>query len=441
MKCNLIALPFVLATVSANALVGHDHELERRSTNSIPKGCRLATLTRTRTVTTVYTTVVTVESVFCGGALKPTSTERPAPVPVEAEAEVATEAPPLTSSKPLPGACRTSVITTVSNNVKVPTSVKICPYPPFTFTIPKESPSPIGKPSTEEEPVDEEVPIDKPPTSTVLLDGACVTRTTEIVSDKKTITTVTTACPYPDRKPLVSKSPIPIKKTQSTELLDGACVTRTTEIISNKTPITTVTTFCPRLIQDPQITDSPSRVTPRPTASPSPKGTEEGLIEADDDTTSTALLDGACVTRTTEIVSNKKTITTTITACPILNREDPTTTPKPNIPKPTPLGKGTGCPPSRIQKVHLTCLGEKKKKCKTPCTSTVTVTSSGACSCIGAKALVTGTTLGPIMCPDYCGCKTSTTWEFPAACKTLKAKPPKPTVNDDEEDGYGSGGY
>ncbi|KAF3195720.1 hypothetical protein TWF225_000112 [Orbilia oligospora] len=221
---------------------------------------------------------------------------------------------------------------------------------------PTESPSPTGKPSTEETPVDEEVPIDEevlidePPTSTVLLDGACVTRTTEIVSDKKTITTVTTACPYPDRKPSVSRSPIPIKKTKTTELLD-------------------VTTFCP-----------------------------------------------------------------------FPNQEDPSTTPKPKIPKPTPLGKGTGCPPFRIQKFSPTCLGERKKKCKTPCTSTVTVTSAGACSCIGAKALVTATVVGPIMCPDYCGCQTSTTWQFPAACKTLKAKPPKPTMND-EEDGYGSGGY
>ncbi|KAF3312197.1 hypothetical protein TWF173_007361 [Orbilia oligospora] len=339
MKFNLIALPIVFATVSANALVGYDRKLERRSTISVPSGCRLATLTRTQTVTTVLTTVVTMESVFCNGALKPTSsTIRPVPVPIEVDAvtEPPTPTPTPTPTKPMPGACRTAFITTEINNIKVPTSVKICPYPPFTFTIPKESdPSPTGKPSTEETPVDEEVPIDEPPTSTVLLDGACVTRTTEIVSDKKTITTVTTACPYLDRKTSVSRSPIPIKKT----------------------------------------------------------------------------------------------------------RQDSTTTPMAMIPKPTPFGKGTGCPPSKIQKFSPTCLGERKKKCKTPCTSTVTVTSAGACSCIGAKALVTGTTLGPIMCPDYCGCQTSTTWQFPAACKTLKPKPPPKPTMDDEEDGYGSGGY
>ncbi|KAF3289578.1 hypothetical protein TWF970_003347 [Orbilia oligospora] len=317
MKFNLIALPIVFAT-----------------------GCRLATLTQTQTITTVLTTVVTVESIFCNGALKPTSsTIRPIPAPIKVEVPI--ETPPPTSSRPRPGNCRTSIITTEINNIRVPTSVKICPYPPFTFTIPKESdPSPTGKPSTEETPVDEEVPtdevpIDEPLTSTVLLDGACVTRTTEIVSDKKTITTVTTACPYPDRKTSVSRSPIPIKKT----------------------------------------------------------------------------------------------------------RQDSTTTPIAMIPKPTPYGKGTGCPPSKIQKFSPTCLGERKKKCKTPCTSTVTVTSAGACSCIGAKALVTGTTLGPIMCPDYCGCQTSTTWQFPAACKTLKPKPPPKPTMDDEEDGYGSGGY
>ncbi|KAK6518011.1 hypothetical protein TWF506_005176 [Arthrobotrys conoides] len=298
----------------------------------------------------------------------------PTPVPVKVEPE--------TSTKLLPGACRTTVITTVSDNIRVPTSVRICPYPPFTLPIPKTSPSPTGEPS------DKEVPIDEPPpTTSALLDGACVTRTTEIVSNGKTITTVTTACPYPTRK------------------------TPTITSVSIKSP------------------------TPSRKSSTEEEPTDEVPIDEPPPTTSSEVLDGACVTKTIEITSNNKPTTTVTISCPGVDRKRPMTTSKQELPKPSPIGKGIACPPSKILKFAPTCLGERKIPCRTPCSSTVTVTSTGACACIGAKQQVTGSVLGPVMCPNYCGCRTSTKWTLPAGCKTVKTKQPKPTAK--EEDGYG----
>lgn len=81
------------------------------------------------------------------------------------------------------------------------------------------------------------------------------------------------------------------------------------------------------------------------------------------------------------------------------------------------------CPPSVIAQVALSCVEKSQVPCPSSkkCSKYVTVTSKGACECIGAKKQVTNTVLGPTMCPAYCGCTTSTVWAMPAGCKTQKA--------------------
>ncbi|KAK6507518.1 hypothetical protein TWF481_005949 [Arthrobotrys musiformis] len=373
------------------------------------------------------------------------------------------------SSEPLDGACqRTTTITSVSGKETITKTVKFCPYPPFTITIGEEptptgkpsrtvkptpvvKPTPIGKPSTEE---DEEVPVEKP-----ILGGACRTITITTVSKGKTIMTVAKHCPYPpftipitdepaatgkpstdgDEEEVSVKKPIPSRSSSPSPPIAGGCRTTTITSVSGKKTTTTVARICPFPPFTIPITEEPA-ATGKPSTEEAP--TEE--VPTEKPPTSTELLDGACVTSTIKTVSNRRTYTKFTTLCPYPTRNSPVpVTPKPKTPTPSPIGKGTtvACPPSKVRQVFLSCAKEQLVPCKTPCKTLVTVTSTGACSCIGAKQQVTGTTLGPTMCPNNCGCTTSTVWDLPAGCKTTKSEPPKPTVEEEQQEEEDIGGY
>ncbi|RVD89813.1 uncharacterized protein DFL_000804 [Arthrobotrys flagrans] len=376
-----------------------------------PGSCRTTTIT---TVSNKKTITTPVKICPYPPFTIPITGEPPTPTPTPKE-------PSDTPSLPPPGSCRTTTITTVSNKKTITTSVKLCPYPPFTIPITGEPPTPTPTP---EEPSD--TPSLPPP-------GSCRTTTITTVSNKKTITTPVKICPYPPFTiPITGEPPTPtptLKEPSDTPSLPppGSCRTTTITTVSNKKTITTSVKICPYPPFTIPITGEP------PTPTPTPKEPSD---------TPSLPPPGSCRTTTITTVSNKKTITTPVKICPYppttipLTEEPPIITPKPK--RPTPIGKGSACPPSKIQQVSLSCLKEQQVPCKTPCKELVTVTSTGACSCIGAKQQVTGTILGPTMCPSYCGCTTSTVWTLPAGCKTIKSEPPKPTVDEEEEGGgYG----